>query len=434
MRTATPAHAAETSALYGTPVAAWGELIARHPTHAATLEAIAAGQATTRKLPVELATLAAAAAGPDLIEAATAGDTRVAVRETVEQHTPLTTRRIAELAATLGKLRPDDARARWVSHGYTVAAAVISRVTDHGFRPDDRGATTSEAVAALLRLNPTWDEYYPGTPGGPTRGRYISAALHAGAALAVTRVTDGRADLRAAEVALAELAADPAHIEAHGAELASATATLAALTWDYGGTLAEMAEVLNIEDLAQLDDDAATAMLHTWAELEEDEDGPPIDEPLTALTATGTRVRTCESPLLHRLTPRIPVAVAFAAQSSDLRLTATGIVHLAERGLCDRDPAEFLTQLEHHRELGELIHASIHERCTAELPDEIIDANMTELGIGGWARRRRVAPRVAAAAAAAGFRPAEWALIWRHIEHFRGTPEELIAVIAEAAH
>lgn len=423
--------AAATAERLGTN-AAWGELIHEHPDHATTLENVAAGGADTNALPVELALAAVALLDPADLGARTGNDPRGRITAAASRRRtdrvdgrPLSTV-ISELAAA----EPAEAPALLRRLGTNDWTAIFDHLAVHGFGDTTHQATPTEAVAAILHTEPNWM-----TVAAPTRhtdlgarARITAAFLHTGEPTTWEGIPFD--ELRATITVLEALAADDNHLARHGDTLRDALAIAAALLACHGADIDEVARTVRVANLAEADDDTVKLWFEVWAEQLEPQNSAPY---LTAVTGNGTRTRTGYIPVAFDQA-HLSAPVAFALREYDPDDTARAIATWLTNPACTWTIDEITEQLDADPAYAAMIHVALHNSPDPRLHPAIAEANMRTLGLAAWVTSPSTdtAARLAAAAAAERFGPAEWALVHKHLETFYGTPEELIGMLAPA--
>jgi hypothetical protein len=410
--------------------AIWGQLIAAHPEHADALLKIADSTATTRALPATVAVAVLNALEPTIatpaeLDALTDGDTR---------HTVTTARNnvarvlntgdnAADLARTLCRGSSRDNRRLLLNARPSLARAAIELL-----------ATRTGADRSILDVIHAISGLYSGDeipltttePANPDARAII--VLAASATLDVHPVDSAATldDALAAAELLAELqpAAD--------FNLDDANVALACVAWRNGGTLDDIATTLGC-DPSTVDDTTVDAFLSAWGNHIDITGSPerPLDDLLDAFSANGTRDRpSTYSPIpLASDTYPIDRIAAYHANNSYACDVNERFLQRCADGDTPWDAEHVTAALAAHPTFARLLHDHLHEHTPKSTPDWLVEANAVERGLETWISAGRLTDRLAQAGNAAKFDAAHWALLWRHLTDFRGTPEQLVDVI-----
>jgi hypothetical protein len=199
-----------------------------------------------------------------------------------------------------------------------------------------------------------------------------------------------------------------------------------------------------VRSCAELDDDSFAALMTWWWGDRPGSDvlAPRLDELLVAATEGGARRRELNSEVLRFTSPSLPLEVAVACRSVGLVRfeLADELVAAAAGSFGHRwDAAALVEALRGDppwwRMVAEQVPSTVSTQPALEVPAALVDASMSEIGLGAWCGwcPRLIAERIAAAASGGDglvLSDAGWRFVFAALDGFFGTPEELVGVAA----
>jgi hypothetical protein len=306
-------------------------------------------------------------------------------------------------------------------------------------RPHDLGPEVRVQALEALFASPRLTAADPGDP--VAQAVLVSSLVAAAGAEAKGRFVAPFGLLSAAAVALGRVALDGGAPEPHERLFDLWCATAEELFVATGDADA-VALPFGVRRCAELDDDSFAALM-TWWWIDRPGSGVPaprLDEVLVAATEGGARRRELNSEVLRFTSPSLPLEVAVACRSVGLARfeMADELVAAAAGSFGHRwDAAALVEALRADppwwQMVAEQVPSTVSTQPALEVPAELVDASMSEIGLGPWCGwcPRLIAERIAAAGGDGSvLSDAGWRFVFAALDGFFGTPEELVGVAA----